>query len=375
MNEYIGHEKWMDEYIGNGTAGTLYDIYKERQSGGHPHRTIGERTVREVTGLGQKRGSRLARYVMEEGANLFGDFDPDGLQRVTPHNEDEPIEELLDRREGAFERKWRSRNQEVVVKVHETKPFGILVMGDAHIDSDGCDIGLLRKHVKIIQDTDGMYGAQVGDFHNNWVGRLVEQYAHQSSTRAEAIRLVEWYLSSVEWAWINLGNHCGQWRDGAELMPLLLRSANVAAVGKHDVKLRLEADGCEPIRIWSRHQFRGRSMYHKVQGLLRAIRENDYPADVYLQGHHHSFGDMRGERASGKVWTVCQVGTYKKADDYADQLGYEPDDNGQAYLLILNPWAQGISRVFGTFDIENGVRYLAHLRSTATTKEEEVKDD
>jgi len=347
----------------------LWATYQDRQAGrfqrrANRARTIGERTVGAVTGLGSRRSKRLARFIMEHGPPPFDGSEPHpvqaGLQRVTPEPEPEPIQDLLERREGAFRRKWDRRDREVVVKVRESKPFGVLVMGDPHLDADGCDIALLRRHVELTQSTPGLYGACVGDFTNNWVGRLVREYANQTSSREDAMRLLQWFLSSVDWAWLVMGNH-DHWRDGAELWPLLLQRAQVAVSGAYDVKLRLEAEGCAPVRLWCRHAFKGHSMYHKVHGLLRAMRESDYPADVYLQGHHHSWGDMRGERA-GRCWTVCQVGTYKRVDSYAASLGYEPDDHGQAYLLIIDPWASGLRRVFGTFDVDSGLELLAERR-------------
>ncbi len=356
------YQPWMQAYLDE-YGGAFLDELERREMDGAPNRHVdlGRGWVASLTGLGSNRAARLKSYVNANRDSLHRrPVMQSGLQRETPRHVDEPIEDLLDRCEDHFSRKWARRDREVVVTVRERSPFGVLVLGDPHLGDDGCDIRLLRQHVELIQSTPGMYGACVGDWRNNWVGRLVEQYAHQSTTRGDTIRLVEWLMSSVQWAWVIMGNH-DHWNNGAELWSYLLRECRHEASGQYDVKLRLETPGQDPIRIWCRHDFKGSSMYHKVQGQLRAVRESDYPADVLIAGHRHTWEEHRTERA-GRVITMAQVGSYKRADDYAAQLQFEPDDHGQAYLLILDPWASGMSRVYGTFDLGRGLDLLRMLR-------------
>lgn len=360
MSEPQKFEPWMGRYVTEWGA----ELWKEHQRRQGLKRgdgsLLGGRTVARMTGLGRNRSYRLAAYIRENGP-----FEPRpgyqvGLERETPRHIDEPIEDLLDRCEDAFSRKSSKADKEVVVKVREQEPFGVLVLGDPHLGDDGCDIRLLRQHVELIQNTPGLYGACVGDWRNNWVGRLVEQYAHQSTTRGDTIRLMEWLMGSIEWAWVIMGNH-DHWRDGAELWPFLLRECRHVASGQYDVKLRLETPGCDPIRIWCRHDFPGRSQFHPVHGAIKALWKHDYPADLYVQGHRHTHGCMSIERAGRRI-NLAVVGSYKREDSYARQLGYEPDDFGQAYMLVVNPWASGESRLFGTFDVETGVKLLGLMR-------------
>ena len=271
------------------------------------------------------------------------------------------LDEVFAHKEAVFERAMRKVPPETVVELPST-PTGILVFGDPHLDSDGCDIKLLRSHVKLVQETPGLYGALIGDLLNNWVGRLAREYAHQSCNTEEAMMLLRWLLNSVPWMWSVMGNH-DRWNNGVQLYDLLLERANVTASSEFDVKLALGSGDHEPVRIWARHNFKGRSMYHNVHGLLRATREHDYPADLYVQGHNHTWGVMQGERDSGRCFTVAQVGTYKRVDSYALSLGYSVDNAGQAMLVVVDPTAHGLERCRTFFDIRLGLEVLKVLRS------------
>lgn len=359
-------ESWMQPFLTE-WGPELWDEYQRRQAGegfnrhGSRSRVIGGAWTARQVGVGERRGKKLARYVMQHGPFPRHPGRQSGLERITPRKVDGPIEDLLDRCQDAYARKAARADKEVAVKVRESKPFGVLVLGDPHLGDDGCDIGMLREHVELIQNTPGLFGACVGDWRNNWVGRLVAEYAHSSTSRGDTIRLMEWLMSSVQWAWVIMGNH-DHWNNGAELWAQLLKGCNHEASGQYDVKLRLETEGCEPIRIWCRHDFPGRSQFHPTHGAIKALWKTDYPADLYIQGHRHTHGSMSLERA-GRMINLAVVGTYKREDNYARQLGYEPDESGQAYLVILDPWADGISRVFGTFDIRTGVEMLNVMRN------------
>ncbi|MFP3443133.1 hypothetical protein R0K18_35895, partial [Pantoea sp. SIMBA_133] len=75
------------------------------------------------------------------------------------------------------------------IKVNETKPYAILAFGDPHLDDDGCAIPILRKHLDIAS-REGVYSINIGDTHNNWVGRLERLYAHQETSKNTGKRLV-----------------------------------------------------------------------------------------------------------------------------------------------------------------------------------------
>jgi transposase-like protein len=117
--------------------------------------------------------------------------------------------ELLERRSKHFIRKRQAIDARALIPVRITcdGPFGIAHMGDPHVDDDGTDIDLLQEHVRIINQTDGLFAGNVGDFSNNWVGRLARLYGQQTTSAAEAWVLVEWLVRAVHWLYLVGGNH------------------------------------------------------------------------------------------------------------------------------------------------------------------------
>ena len=68
-------------------------------------------------------------------------------QFVTEGDDEEPIEDILARQRKGFERRAKAASSRkwFPVKVHETKPYGILWFGDPHIDNGGCNWPLLER--------------------------------------------------------------------------------------------------------------------------------------------------------------------------------------------------------------------------------------
>jgi len=124
--------------------------------------------------------------------------------------EDVPTaDELIARRRKQFERKSAAHDARALVPVRVTVdgPFGLALMGDPHVDDDGTDIALLERHVAIINRTEGLLAGNIGDYSNNWVGRLARLYGEQSLSAQEAWVLVEWLVRSVHWLFLIGGNH------------------------------------------------------------------------------------------------------------------------------------------------------------------------
>ena len=84
------------------------------------------------------------------------------------------VEDLVEERLKKFERKTVKKEAEKCfpIKVLKDGPIAIAHFGDPHVDDDGTNLGLLLKHAELVAKTDGMFGGNVGDVQNNWVGRL-----------------------------------------------------------------------------------------------------------------------------------------------------------------------------------------------------------
>jgi hypothetical protein len=93
------------------------------------------------------------------------------------------------------------------VRVKIDGPIGITHFGDVHIDDDGCWIEKLEMDMNSVRDTEGMFGANLGDLQNNWVGRLARLWANQGTSASQSWKLVEWMINYIDWLYIIGGNH------------------------------------------------------------------------------------------------------------------------------------------------------------------------
>ena len=99
------------------------------------------------------------------------------------------IKDLKDIRRKVFKHKQEKEeyynNNKVTMK--SDKPIGILHLGDLHLDSDGVDLDLIDYHIHLLRTTDGLYGGNLGDSTNNWIGFLGKLYGEQHTTIDESI--------------------------------------------------------------------------------------------------------------------------------------------------------------------------------------------
>ena len=127
--------------------------------------------------------------------------EPFEINKDDLHDEVADLDEIISKRKKEFQRRdnfEKSRNL-INCRVRIDGPIGILHLGDPHVDDPGTSIDLLESHVKLVSDTEGLFGATVGDLANHWVGRLARLHAHQTTTEAETWKLVEWLGTSINW--------------------------------------------------------------------------------------------------------------------------------------------------------------------------------
>lgn len=162
----------------------------------------------------QSRWDRAKRYATAIGLPVppltNQPLNPDAVAAV-PVLPDEvaTIDELLERRRREFDRKHEAKEARklVPVPVKIDGPFGLALFGDPHVDDPGTDIRLLESHMALVKRTPGLLAGNVGDYSNNWVGRLARLHAEQSTTAAEAWVLVEWLVRYLPWMFLIGGNH------------------------------------------------------------------------------------------------------------------------------------------------------------------------
>lgn len=283
---------------------------------------------------------------------------------------DEPIEELLERRTQAFLRRDRAEEARklIQVKVKLDGPIGIVHFGDPHVDDDGCDLPLLRRHLEVVKATEGMFGANVGDLQNNWVGRLSHLWGEQETSKRTAWRLTEWLVRSVQWLYLVGGNH-DAWSGAGD--PLKWMTQDQAGIFDYDgVRLNLCFPNGKQVRINARHDFRGHSMWNPTHGPAKAAMMG-WRDHILTCGHKHESGyQLLKDPASGLISHAIRLAGYKKHDRYGKQLGLPDGTISPAAVTIIDPSRDdddpGLVTVL--HDVERAAQFLTMLRGHSAPK-------
>lgn len=192
--------------MATGTGSRLTD--EQCLEGLRAYTTFGSyKAASEATGLSRQ----LLRHRVEQAKERKLDASGDVLELPDFPSDDVPIDRLLDLAEERSRLRAQSHEAHTWfgVKVKEDKPIGILWFGDPHVDDNGCDWQLLRRHAHLCKTTEGLYGANIGDTTNNWAGRLAALYAKQDASLKTARRFAAWFMldSGIKWMLWLIGNH------------------------------------------------------------------------------------------------------------------------------------------------------------------------
>jgi hypothetical protein len=287
---------------------------------------------------------------------------PPSLERST--------EELIASRraEGARVRARVEHGEYHQVRIKTPGPVAILHMGDWHLDDPGVDWGAFEADVETVLETPGMYCGLIGDLANNWIGRLARLYATQQTTAVEGWRLVEHYVRALgpRLAYVVLGNH-DVWAGAADPMRYI-QAGLPHPNAPHEVRIRFDLPGGNQFRLAARHMWPGNSVYHSLQGQVRAHRFG-LSDDLVLGGHKHVSGYAHAFNShTGALSHLIQIGSYKVIDDYAAAGGFEPTNHCPSVVTVFDPSA-GMQGRFQVFERDaktghaNAVAYLKALRS------------
>lgn len=276
-------------------------------------------------------------------------------------------EELLERRRRDFARKKAAKEARRLIPVRVTMdgPIGIAHMGDPHVDDDGTDIEELERHVALIRDTDGLFGANVGDLQNNWVGRLARLYGQQSTSAAEAWVLVEWLVKAVPWLYLIGGNH-DAWSGAGDPLKWIARD-NQGVIEYWGARLNLKFPNGREIRVNARHDFAGHSQWNAAHGVGKAVQMG-WRDHILTCGHKHTSGLMHLKcPATGLLSWAIRVGSYKVFDRYAEEKGLPDQSAFRCPVTVINPqYGDDDPRLISVFlDPEQGADYLTFLRRNA----------
>lgn len=282
-------------------------------------------------------------------------------------SEEMPTDALIDHMSERFRRRHENQRAKkwFPIKVNLDGPIGVCWFGDPHVDDNGCNWPLLKRDVEIVAATEGMFGANIGDTENNWSGRLARLWADQDTSKDTARQLVRWLLleSKIDWVLWLFGNH-DAWGDESALV----REMGAHAVHMHDwqAQFKLVFPNGREAKVWAAHNFPGHSMYHGLQGALKAARMKA-EAHLYICGHLHQWSLFHDESADREfVFWLARARGYKFLDHYAEVLGHRPQQEGASIVSIFDPDATSQTGFLHCYaDVEEAAEYLTWKRSRA----------
>jgi hypothetical protein len=247
------------------------------------------------------------------------------------------------------------------VKINKDGPIGILWAGDAHLDNKGCDFNAVERDCQIINETDGMFGAVLGDTVDGWVGRLTKLYANAGTTASEGFKLAEWYFGAAPWLFVLGGNH-DQWTSSDALAAYAKQHRTIYE--PHSLRMNLKLPSGHNVRCHARHQFPGSSQWNKAHALTKyqMLGTRDH---IAVCGHLHvSAYNVLRDPTSGIAMHSVHVASYKVHDEYAVERGFIDQHLSPSAVTVVNTHLPESDPSFITvwWNPEEGADYLRFLR-------------
>jgi hypothetical protein len=278
-----------------------------------------------------------------------------------------PIRDLDELIADRIKESRRSKNADdardlIKISVNIDGPFGLLIFGDPHVDDAGCDFETLAKHRQLAIDHPFILAGNIGDNLNNWVGRLGQLYAHQTTTAAEGWKLVEWLIRPINWLFLIGGNHDLWMGNGDPLQWIASQAGSIYE--PHGVRMALKQPCGTVTRIAARHDYPGHSIYHSLHGPKREALMG-FRDHLIIAGHKHIGASEQFVTPDGLVCQIVRVSGYKIVDAYAKQLNLKKMLMHQAALIIIDPREPDTSagRCWCAPTVERGVMFLNALRA------------
>jgi hypothetical protein len=247
------------------------------------------------------------------------------------------------------------------VHINDRRPFGVVWFGDPHLGTH-TRWDRLERDVLTCAKTPGLYGANLGDASNNWVGRLMAKYADEDVSKPAERELIRWFLAEAGITWLVwlMGNH-DAWDHGSELIKTMDVHNRVPMLD-WEARFRILSPGGE-FKVHAAHDFPGHSQHNPTHGPARAVRWLQSDADLYVCGHRHTFGLQQFETPeTGRCPVLARASGYKSRDEYARRKGFPEAGCGHSILTIFDPKAGPAGRVLPFADIQQGARVLTALR-------------
>ena len=212
-----------------------------------------------------------------------------------------PIDEIIEHRKKQYNQKLKAKKSKrlINIKINQKGPIGILHFGDPHVDDDGTDLAEIYSLCNLVNKTDGLFGGNLGDIQNNWIGRLQALYGQQSTSAKESWRLTEHFVNQVEWLYLVAGNH-DVWSGDGDPLEFIMREHS-GIYEQWGARLNLIFPNGKEIRINARHMLKGNSMWNTAHGVAKAAQMG-WKDHILTCGHTHVSGyQVLKDAASGLI--------------------------------------------------------------------------
>lgn len=277
-------------------------------------------------------------------------------------DDDLPIDQIVEHLHSRFKKRkaYRESKKWIPIKMKSDEPIGLLWMGDPHIDDNHCDWDSLRAHLDIIRSYSGVYGCSLGDYQNNWIGRLGRLYGEQDTSHKTAWKLVEWLIEEMNPLILIGGNH-DMWSGSGDPLKWITRGHTI--LEDWEARIELQFPNGRNCRIHAAHDMPGHSQWNSLhaQNKMARFKSN---ASLYISGHRHNWalGQIELVEQETTAWLARARG-YKFHDTYAFVKGFEQQRFGQAILQVIDPHNPSpVSWVQCFADPQEGAEYLQYRR-------------
>lgn len=247
------------------------------------------------------------------------------------------------------------------IEMPDDKPFAILWWGDPHLDNNGTNWPLLRAHAQLAQHP-AVWSVNIGDTLDNWPhgSRLMSLYAQSDQSVATSHKLARWFCkaSGIRWLVWLFGNH-DAWAGSTSTEWLREMGGKKVVFEDWGAQFVLACPGGAEFKIWAAHNFPGNSQWNSLHGPQKAAAMRE-EADVYVCGHLHNWAIHKEESSQrGFTYSLLRARGYKYLDDYAEKLGFMPQQNGASIMTVFLP---ATGRHYNFEHPEDGIAFLDALR-------------
>ena len=289
-----------------------------------------------------------------------------GFETDTREPEHIPISELIDIRKKKFAQKTKAKLSKklINIQIKTEGAIGICHFGDPHIDDDGTNIAEIYSLCNLINKTEGLFGGNLGDVQNNWIGRIAYLYGQQSTSAKESWRLTEHFVNQVQWLYLVAGNH-DVWSGDGDPLEFIMRD-HKGVYEQWGARMNLIFPNGKEIRINARHFFKGFSQWNTAHGVAKAAQMG-WKDHILTCGHTHVSGyQVLKAPASGLISHALQVASFKIWDSYAEKMGLDDRNIFNAPVTIIDPkYDDDDNRLITTiFNPYEGAEYLKYKRKS-----------